>query len=165
MRNLWKNEDGSALLEATAIVPVLILLVGGTLEFSLYFERQHLVTTGVRDAARYLARTDPADPAKQTIAQNIAATGSADGSAPLRVPSFNPANVTIFLDDSILNPLDPATNLRPYLVPAPACAGPDRMRIITVTGSYTFTSPGLLGYFTTGQTIEVRHSERCIGLS
>src|SRR5262245_7531462 len=113
MRNLWKNEEGSALLEATAIVPVLILLVGGTLEFSLYFERQHLVTTGVRDAARYLARTDPANVTGQTIAQNIAATGSADGSAPLRVPGFNPANVTILLDDGILNPLDPLTSLRP----------------------------------------------------
>jgi Flp pilus assembly protein TadG len=48
------------LLEGTIVVPVLFALVLGTLAFSYFFYQQHLVSTGVRDAARYLARTDPA---------------------------------------------------------------------------------------------------------
>ena len=56
----WRDDAGSALLEGAIVVPFLFTLVLGTLEFSYFFYQQHLVSTGVRDAARYLARTDPA---------------------------------------------------------------------------------------------------------
>jgi len=73
MCRIWKDEEGSALLEAAIVIPVLFSLVFGTLEFSFYFFQQHLVATGVRDAARYLARTDPADANARITAQNLAA--------------------------------------------------------------------------------------------
>jgi hypothetical protein len=176
MRSIWRNEEGSALLEAVAIVPVLIVLVGGTLEFSEYFERQHRVSTGVRDAARYLARTDPADATAQAIAKNIAARGSADTSLPLRVPGFDPTVVVTCCTppsppaiqvclDSVPNPQDLDTLTRPYRETATECGGPDNVLIIKVTGRYSHPSIGLLGYLTDGVTLKLTHFERCIGPS
>jgi len=174
MRSVWGNEEGSALLEAAATVPVLIFLVAGTLEFSLYFERQHRVSTGVRDAARYLARTDPADATWQDRAKNIAARGSPDTSLPLRVPGFNP---TVVVNCNTTPPSPPAIQvclqlvpnlptggIRPYREVAAECGGPDNTMIIKLTGSYSHPSIGLLGYLTDGVTLQPTHFERCIGL-
>src|SRR5436853_625422 len=67
--------EGSALLEGTVMVPFLCVLVFGALEFSRYFYQQHLISTGVRDAARFLARTpDPTAGTWQDAAKNLAAT-------------------------------------------------------------------------------------------
>ena len=41
------------------VMPVLVPLLFGVMEFSWYFQKQQLVESGVRDAARYLARTAP----------------------------------------------------------------------------------------------------------
>jgi Flp pilus assembly protein TadG len=51
LRSIWRDIQGSALVEATALTPVLFALVFGVLEFSWYFYDQHRVSTGVRDAA------------------------------------------------------------------------------------------------------------------
>jgi Flp pilus assembly protein TadG len=103
--NFWRNEKGSALLEGTILTPFLFILVFGVVEFSYYFYQQHVVSSGVRDAARYLARVqDPNDPSAQTIAKNLAATGSPTGGAD-RTTGFAPSNVAIqvvSLDDSSL---------------------------------------------------------------
>ena len=56
IQSLWRSTDGSALVEATVLTPVLIILFFGVFEFSWYFYNQQLVEIGVRDAARYLAR-------------------------------------------------------------------------------------------------------------
>ena len=97
IRRIVTDDEGSALLEGTIVVPVLFSLVFGVLEFSYYFYQQHLVSTGVRDAARYLARVqDPNNATSQTIAQSLASTGSpTPGSTFRRVAGFDPAEVTI----------------------------------------------------------------------
>ena len=96
MRSVWRNNEGSALVEATVLVPVFCLLVFGVFEFSWIFDRQHLISTGVQDAARYLARAStPTDATLKTYAQNLAVTGSTDGSQPLRVAGWVASNVTI----------------------------------------------------------------------
>src|SRR5688572_25932037 len=95
-RCFWLDEQGSALLEGALVVPVLFTLVFGTLEFSHFFHQQHLVSTGLRDAARYLARTlDPSAGSAQTTAINLAVTGSAAGGSARRVTGFNPQHVTV----------------------------------------------------------------------
>ena len=56
----WLDQQGSALIEGAAMVPLLILFFVGVFEFSWFFYRQHLVTIGLHDAASYLARSsDP----------------------------------------------------------------------------------------------------------
>ena len=93
---LGRDETGSALLEGAIVVPFLFTLVLGILEFSNFFVQQHLVSTGVRDAARYLARVaDSSNGASQTAAQNLASTGSLAGGSTRRVAGFDPADVTV----------------------------------------------------------------------
>ena len=125
---IWKDEDGSALLEGAIVVPVAFFAHFGTLELSFYFFQQHLVATGVRDAARYLARTDPANGAVRTIAQNLAATGSPSGGSMRRVQGFNPADVAISFTDNA-NVVG-VSGVRPYREAADVCGGPDFVRTI-----------------------------------
>jgi len=165
MRTLWCNENGSALLEGAIVVPVLFAIVLGALEFAFFFHQQHLMSTGVRDAARYLARTNPSSGAAQTTAINLATTALPGGGTVRRVVGFDPADVSITFTD-VPNLLDGATGLRPYRQTLPVCGGPDAIRIINVTGSMPYTPLGFLGYFGLGApTITVTHSERCIGTS
>ena len=160
MCRIWKDEEGSALLEAAIVIPVLFSLVFGTLEFSFYFFQQHLVATGVRDAARYLARTDPADANARITAQNLAATGQPSGGSMRRVQGFNPADVAISFTD--VGNVVGGTGVRPYREAAEECGGPDLVRTINVTGSYAYTPfamiPGI-----TFSGMSVTHRERCIG--
>lgn len=162
---LWNNEEGSALLEGAIIVPFLFTLVLGALEFSYFFYQQHLVATGVRDAARYLARVaDPTDPAAQTTAQNLASTGLPGGGSTRRIAGFDPADVTISFTFAA-NPLDGTTNLRNYRQAVAECGGPDQIRMIRVTGSFPPAVLGMLGYFGLSlPAVTVTHTERCIGL-
>jgi Flp pilus assembly protein TadG len=108
-----RDEDGSALVEATLLTPLLVSLYLGVFEFSWFFYNQQLVEAGVRDAARYMARIeltngntnpctqkDPSGNLYTTNAANIATTANtAGGSARvtdlLHNAGWTAANVTI----------------------------------------------------------------------
>jgi hypothetical protein len=159
--SLWHDAEGSALVEAAIVMPVLVPLILGVFEFSWYFHKQQLVESGVRDAARYLARTaldtTPAtDPCSLTtpvdfkaIAKNIAVTGVATGGTP-RVPGWTVGSVTITctaFDNSSSAYLGPAT-------------------IYRVVASTSFADPAL-GFFgilnLTTPNLSASHTERSIG--
>jgi Flp pilus assembly protein TadG len=100
---LWHDTEGSVVLEAAVAIPVLIPLVFGALEFAWYFQKRQLVESGVRDAARYLARTapdttPPTSPCDNATfvanAQNIAVTGVVSGGT-ARVPGWTVGSVDI----------------------------------------------------------------------
>ena len=167
MRKFWRAEDGSALLEGAILTPVLFALVFGVLEFAYFFYQQHLVSTGVHDAARYLSHSDnPTAGTAQTVAQNLAATGSAAGGSARRVKGFDPGNVAISYS-LIANDIDGGTGLRPYREAVPDCGGPDEIRMINVTGSFTYAPLGFWGFLGLGSmpTVRASHTERCIGRS
>src|SRR6266576_664631 len=83
VQSLWRNGEGSALIEGAIIMPVLLILVLGVFEFSWLFDQQHLISTGIHDAARYLARSaNPNDITIQNNAKTLATTGSIDGKVP-----------------------------------------------------------------------------------
>ncbi|MEW6641883.1 MAG: TadE/TadG family type IV pilus assembly protein [Pseudomonadota bacterium] len=163
---LWRNQDGSALVEAAVVVPFLMTLILGILDYSFFFYQQHLVATGIRDAARYLARTSsPTSGTSQTTAQNLATTGSPTGGTYRRVTGFNPGNVAISIS-YVANALNSTTNVRPYRQAPSECGGPDQIAIISVTGSFPYASFGFLSFLgLSSPTVSVTHSERCIGLS
>src|ERR1700730_6881980 len=101
MRALWRDEEGSALLEGAVIMPLLFVLMFGVYDFSWYFYQQHLMTTGVRDAARFLARSSnpceassPVWAAEAANAENLATTGFAAGGSP-RVAGWTGAMIAI----------------------------------------------------------------------
>jgi hypothetical protein len=51
----FHNEDGQALVEFALVLPVLILLLGGIIDFGWIFGNQILANNACRDTARYTA--------------------------------------------------------------------------------------------------------------
>ena len=111
--SLWRDEDGSALVEATIVMPLLITLFLGVFEFSWFFYNQQLVVSGLRDAARYMTRIELTDGNRDPCAQkdqygalytddaaNIATTAQATGGS-ARVSGWSAADVTISCSSSV----------------------------------------------------------------
>lgn len=67
--SLWRDDDGSALIEATIVMPTLISFFLGVFEFSWYLYNQQLVVSGLRDAARYMTRIELTDGNRDPCAQ------------------------------------------------------------------------------------------------
>jgi hypothetical protein len=109
LRSLWRNIEGSALVEAAVLTPVLVILFLGVFEFCWYFYQQQQIIAGIRDAARYLAQAsyDPCipDPVTKvdwvTNAQYLATTGTIDNSKPLRVTRWDSCTAPGSLDTSL----------------------------------------------------------------
>src|SRR5262249_45608478 len=137
MKTLWSSENGSALVEGAIVVPTLFAIVLGALEFAFFFYQQHLISTGVRNAARFLARSaDPTNGANQTTARNLAATALPGGGTVRRVVGFDPDTTHVLINfTNVPNLPDPGTGFRPYRQTTPACGGPDAVRMIRVTGT------------------------------
>jgi Flp pilus assembly protein TadG len=166
LNRLWRDRQGSALLEATVVTPFLCAICFGVYEFSWFFYKQHLVSTGVRDAARYLARTlDPTNPDAPSrpimqsyavavpMAQNLAARGTIDTSGALRVTGWNPEDVTV----DALTPIDNSSG---------TYYGEPTIYTVTVRTTFTPATLGLLGFFgLSAPSISVTHQERVIGPS
>src|SRR5262252_10053753 len=105
VQSLWRNGEGSALIEGAIIVPFLLVLVLGVFEFSWLIDQQHLISTGIHDAARYIARSaNPNDLTIQRAAKNLATTGAIDGKT-ARVAGWTARDVNIRYA-SVKNPLD-----------------------------------------------------------
>jgi hypothetical protein len=162
LRNyLPSDEEGSALIEGAVVVPMLCVVLFGVYEFSWFFYQQHVISTGLRDAARYAARmpgacntSSPDWPAVEAFAKNLATTGSITGGVG-RVAGWTSAAVRLDCR-GIENPTE-AGGLSSYR------AGPV---IFVVTASTRFREPtlglfGILGL--PSPTIAVSHSERVIG--
>jgi Flp pilus assembly protein TadG len=154
-QSLWRDSEGSALMEGALLLPVLLTFVLGVFEFSWLFDQQHLISTGIHDAARYLARsTNPNDATIQRDAKILATTGSIDGKLP-RVRGWTMRDIKITFA-STENPVDAngVTRFR---------GGPV---IQSVTVSTTFTVPSL-GFFAAlglkPPGFSVSHQERVIG--
>src|SRR3954465_3090483 len=98
LQSWWCDDRGSALLEGAIVTPFLVVLCFGVYEYSWYFYRQHLVSTGVRDAARYLSRTafNPCSDATTVAkAKDLATTGLSSNPVKDRVPGWTAAQVTV----------------------------------------------------------------------
>ena len=106
--SLWRDEDGSALVEATIVMPLLIGFFLGAFEFSWFLYNQQLVVSGLRDAARYMTRIELTDGNRNPCAQkdqngvlytddaaNIATTAQSSAGGPARVSGWSRADVTI----------------------------------------------------------------------
>lgn len=153
-RSLWRNIEGSALVEATLLTPILMVLFFGVYEFSWYFYKQQQVIAGIRDAARYLAQasSNPCipDPVTNvnwvTNAKNLATHATIDGSGGRRVDEWDATQVNITCNQTIY-------------------AG-NTIYIIIVQTNFAFLPLpgglfGFLGLAVPG--ISASHSERAIG--
>ena len=155
LRSIWRNSEGSALVEGSIILPVLFILVFGVFEFSWAICQQHLILTGISDAARYIARsTIPNDPTIKKVAKNLATTGSVDGDTP-RVKGWTVDDVDIsytFIDNPAGD--NGLTNFR----------GAQVIESVNVSTTFTVPSLGFFGILHISPPIlNVSHQERIIG--
>jgi Flp pilus assembly protein TadG len=143
---VWRNDDGSALVEATLVVPVLMVLALGVYEFSWYFYQQQLISTGLRDAARYVSRSaDPGDatcnPSIWPAAQNLATTAQIASGGVARVGGWTAGMVTITCEQPV--------------------AG---INVVNVSTNFAEPSLGFFGFLgLAAPSISVFHRERTIG--
>jgi Flp pilus assembly protein TadG len=162
---LWRDRRGTAAVEGAIVLPALASLLFGVYEFSFYFYQQQLITTGVRDAARYLARTiDPADPTLQGYAENIALNGAPTGGSP-RVTGWTTAsaNFSITVADDANNGAVTPCGTTPCNGGI-AIGGVSYVQSVTVATSFADPSLGLLGFLgLTAPTIRISHTERVVG--
>lgn len=135
LRCILNDDRGTALIEATIALPVILLLALGVFEFSLYFYQQHRVSTGIRDAARFIARShdSPSDSALQLAAKNLATTGNILGGT-ARVAGWLPSDVHIALDSASCASPD-------------YCRGGTTMQVVKVSTSFSPINLGFFGFF------------------
>lgn len=150
-----KDDRGASLVEMTIVTPFLILLGLGIAEFGHTFYDQQLITTGLRDASRYLARFD--DPlAAAADAKDIAVTGSIGG-IEKRVSWWNTGDITVTVQNFV-NSIDGTTGERTY-------RGPNPIKVVRVATSVNDPGLGFLSVIGISSpiTINVQHEERVIG--
>ena len=155
LQSLWRNGEGSALIEGAIIMPVLLILALGVFEFSWLIDQQHLISTGIHDAARYIARSaNPTDLTIQKRAKNLATTGAIDGDT-ARVKGWTTRDVTITYA-SVNNSVG-TNGLPPF-------RGGAVIQSVTVSTIFTVPSLGFFGFLgLKPPALTVSHQERVIG--
>ena len=80
LRTAAGDESGAVLIEMAAVVPVIMLIGLGVLEFANFFYNYQLIQNGVRDAARFAASMPyPPSSTLPSEVQNLAITGVPSG--------------------------------------------------------------------------------------
>ena len=155
VQSVWRNGEGSALIEGAIIMPLLLILVLGVFEFSWLIDQQHLISTGIHDAARYLARSaNPNDVTIQNDAKNLATTGAIDGGTS-RVRGWTTRDVHIAY--ASVNNSVTSNGLTPF-------RGDPAIQIVTVSTTFTVPSLGFFGFLhLKPPALTVSHQERVIG--
>jgi hypothetical protein len=155
LRSLWHDDEGTALIEGAILLPVLFILVFGVFEFSWLTFQQHLISTGIDDAARYLARSaTPNDPTIKLEAKYLATTGAIDGNTP-RVRGWTVDNVEISY--TFVNNPTGDNGLASF-------RGGTVIEGVIVSTSFTVPPLGFFGILDLSPpTISVSHQERVIG--
>jgi Flp pilus assembly protein TadG len=82
-QSLARDNCGVAALEFGILLPFMVILLVGIADLGRALWQHHVLTKGVRDAARYLSRVaDPTDGTAQGNAKNLIARGSFSASDP-----------------------------------------------------------------------------------
>jgi Flp pilus assembly protein TadG len=92
--------EGNELIEFALVLPLLILLLAGTVEFGRAFYTYNILTKSVRNAARYLSASQVSlsgvvSAVHVERARNLAMYGNVAGTGPLLLPNLNAGNITV----------------------------------------------------------------------
>jgi Flp pilus assembly protein TadG len=130
-------------------------MAAGLFEFGSLFYNFEMMQTGVRDAARYLARV--ADPvASEAAARNLAIRGTVDTSGSPRVKLWQPTHIQITYK-TIPNPVDETTGRRLY-------RGRNPLIVVRVSTSFDHPGTGFLNAVGLGPVrVAAAHEERYVG--
>ena len=102
-KRLWRARGGTAAVEFVLILPLLALMLFGTIEIGRVYFDFHAASKSVRDATRYLTRIDAAalgltcagvdnTSAEVTNAKNLTLRGTIDTSKPYLLAYWTDAN-------------------------------------------------------------------------
>lgn len=138
----------------TVVIPVLLTIGLGVLEFGNAIYAQHLIFNGVRDGARYAAGRS-ANCGCDADIQNIALTGVLSGGA-YRLAWWNNVNQVTVTRTTTTN--DDGSGNKLY-------RGGATIPEVTVTASVPYQSLGFLSFFgLNAPTLSVSHQERVFGV-
>ena len=97
-RNILREQTGTAASEMALVVPLLLVIMMGSLELGNYFLSEHAITKQVRDGARFASRlpletnyTCPGTVGSTAATKiaNVTKTGTVSGSGELRFSATN----------------------------------------------------------------------------
>jgi TadE-like protein len=158
LSRLHRDKTGTSVLELAVILPVLLSMGFGAMEFGNIIYRQHLIVNGVRDAARYAAslRFQPANPTiNDTKIKNIAVYGS-DAAGTARVPGWLPAAVSVSFT-IVANPDGACGGARCYRLQ-------QDVPVVTVSTNFEYQPLGFLDFLGIAGPLNINasHQERII---
>lgn len=87
--------SGVAAVELALLLPALMVLVLGMLEFGRAMYQYDQLVQSVRQGARYLSTGQPEDATRQQGARNIVLYGNPEGVGALRIPGLSPSMIMI----------------------------------------------------------------------
>jgi Flp pilus assembly protein TadG len=161
---LESDRNGAAMLELSLILPVVMLIGFGAIEFGNLIYKDHLLWNGVRDGARYYAglaydSTNATQTTNnETAAKNIAVTGVTSGGT-ARVAGWTTGQVTISYSAIANTATCGSTGLDTCY------RGGDNITMVTVRTSYPYSSLGFMGFLGLGSVnLTASHQERIIGI-
>jgi hypothetical protein len=98
-RTRWSAEDGAALIEFAIVLPLMLLVLLGTLDFGMLFQRYQVVTNAAREGARIAVLPGYSDAdVEARVTQFLTAGGLNEAPtvpAPLRTPTALPGGKCI----------------------------------------------------------------------
>ena len=142
----WRARQGIASVELVLILPLLALMLFGTVDIGRLLFDYQAVSKSVRDATRYLTRvdavalwggggdpcTDPTGAVPIAEARNLALTGTIDGSDPYLLAYWtDPLSITVS-SSCVANTADPKIYQGYY-------ATTDQIPSITMSATVSFT--------------------------
>ena len=95
LAGFFAEQRGVAMTEAIIVVPFLTFFAVGVIEFGALFWQREQIETGLRDAARYMARCPHPIATCEATASNLAYYGSSASTPAERVPGWNDTNSPI----------------------------------------------------------------------
>ena len=151
---LAADEQGATLIEMSVVIPVLLSIGLGTLEFGNLFYKHHLMANAVRDAARYAAGLTGdvcTDLTLQTQVANVAKqTGQLTPTENLAWTAGATITIACVID---------------FDNTAGTYRGGHTLHSVKVTGTVPYEALGFLGFFNlVSPTLSVSHQERVIGV-
>ena len=96
----WAKERGNELIEFALVLPLLVLMLLGAIEFGRAFYTYNILTKSVRNAARYLSDTQVTlsgvvVPGYVAKTQNLAVYGNIVGSGTKIIPDLQTSHITV----------------------------------------------------------------------
>ena len=167
---LWSDRKGNAAAEMALCLPLLLILLCGSVELGNYFMDEHVLLKAVRDGARFAARqsysnydcaTNSADQdAVVTPTENVVRTGDPSGGTD-RLPNWGGATFNVRVDcfTQVTNGEDSSGTPITETMSGIYTGSTDGALVVTVRASVPYRS--VLGSFGfTGANLSLNASEQ-----